>query len=860
MTGDYSRIGHDPRRAHAAVRLQQGRVALDADWNTQSAIGLRRTRAETLDAAGRSGVPMETPQGFRIRVVPGQRRLTIGAGRFYLDGLLLENFGTPSVMLGPLAESRATGSVDYAAQPFWPRPDPLPVTDGPHLVYLDTWLREVTATQDPALLEPALGGVDTTTRLQAVWQVRVLPDIGEGVTAATPLADIPGWAARTAPAMGRLTTRHATTSTAPEPCLIAASGGYRGLENQLYRVEIIAGGPVGTARFAWSRDNATIAARIEDVTAPDILTLSSTGRDGLLRFNPGDWVEITDDIREFAQSAGVMRQLRSVDHDSRRIVLTAHLPSPMVPTGIGGDTLAARGTRIRKWDQAGQVRNTAGVVLANLDGPGSDGLIPVPPAGMAIELEAGIEVLFDVATPGGVFRAGEHWCFAARSIDASLQLLDRAPPLGPHHHHVPLALLRWPGDAIDQRQPLMPRAGRISVAAAVHADAIGRRSLLVPGEELPLSALRHGIELLVRQQVTAASVNDTTLQVTADLPYQTGITSYGAPLTLGSTPVVLPGEVAVSGPGRLRWRASAETVDALGQMLARGVPRLGGIRPETAFESLNNGQDARWQLGAGNVLVQAGSGLTQSGQPPMLPMLAIARETLPSAPIFANLTVSGPARRICGIVYNFESWRDYSVFYGEHQWRPVGFSGAVSVVTMGTIDVKRGVPGPPRQRGSTAVTGSDPISYTLDLRAGKEETILGCSIRFRSGEVVTRADLGLSGPVLRAGTRMGVADGRGPENMNTPPPVFERLSVVHGNLSSQLLIPLGAAPRLLGRVVLKRGLLALADPEAFPPPIPEADYETAFWLSGAPGTYGYGYGYGYGSGWQGIGAGLLLRG
>jgi hypothetical protein len=60
--------------------------------------------------------------------------------------------------------------------------------------------------------------------------------------------------------------------------------------------------------------------------------------------------------------------------------------------------------------------------------------------------------------------------------------------------------------------------------------------------------------------------------------------------------------------------------------------------------------------------------------------------------------------------------------------------------------------------------------------------------------------------------------------------------------------------------VLKRGLLALADPEAFPPPIPEADYETAFWLSGAPGTYGYGYGYGYGSGWQGIGAGLLLRG
>lgn len=855
MTGDYSRIGHDPRHAHAAVRMQQGRVALDADWNTQSAIALRRQRAETLDAAGRSAVPMETPQAFRISVVPGQRRLSIGAGRLYLDGLLVENFGTPSDVLGPLAEARATGTVDYAAQPFWPRPDPLPGQDGPHLVYLDAWLREVTATQDPTLLEPALGGVDTTTRLQTVWQVRVLPDIGEEVTAATPLADIPGWAARTAPAMGRLTTRHATASAAPEPCLIPASGGYRGLENQLYRVEIIRGGAAGTARFAWSRDNATVAARVEEVLAPDILTLSSTGRDGLLRFNPGDWVEITDDTREFAQSSGEMRQLRSVNHDSRRIVLAAPLPAAMLPSGIGGDTLGARGTRIRKWDQAGQVRNTAGVVLANLDAAGSDGLIPVPPQGMAIELEAGIEVLFDVAIPGGIFRAGEYWCVAARSIDASLELLNRAPPLGPHHHHVPLALLRWPGDAIDQRRPLLPRAGRIEVAAAVHADPIGRRSLLVPGEELPLAALRNGIEVLVRQDVTASSVNDASLLVTVDLPYQTGIVSYGAPLTLGTTPVTLPGEVSLAGPGRLLWRASGETVDALGQMLARGVPRAGTARFETSFEALSNGQDARWQIGPGNVLVQAGSG-TFAGQQVALPMMAIAREPLRGAPLFVNLTVSQPVGRTVGLVYNYRSWRDCSIFYLTHEWRPVGFSGAISTVTAGFTEFRDGIPQVTIEQ-AVASTGSDPVSYTLDLRSDPRRLIMGCSVRFRSGETTTRSDIDLNRAPLRPDTRLGVADRRGPAGRFAQQPVFERLTALHGEGGAQVLIPLGSTPRLLGRVVLKRGLLALTDRDAFPPPIPEADYETAFWLSGAPGPYGYGYG--YGSSWQGIGAGLLLR-
>src|SRR5207247_837956 len=41
--------------------------------------------------------------------------------------------------------------------------------------YLDVWQRHLTALDDPLIREVALGGPDTTTRAQVVWQVRVLP-------------------------------------------------------------------------------------------------------------------------------------------------------------------------------------------------------------------------------------------------------------------------------------------------------------------------------------------------------------------------------------------------------------------------------------------------------------------------------------------------------------------------------------------------------------------------------------------------------------------------------------------------------------------------------------------------------------
>jgi len=88
-------------------------------------------------------------------------------------------------------------------------------------------------------------------------------------------------------------------------------------ENQLYRVEIHQAGtpisgtptypvPSGTATFKWSRDNASVATGVTAITATTSsggspasqLTVLTTGRDDVLSFSPGDWIEITDDYLE----------------------------------------------------------------------------------------------------------------------------------------------------------------------------------------------------------------------------------------------------------------------------------------------------------------------------------------------------------------------------------------------------------------------------------------------------------------------------------------------------------------------------------------------------------------------------------
>ncbi|HEV3408448.1 MAG TPA: DUF6519 domain-containing protein [Gaiellaceae bacterium] len=455
MGADVSRARFDPLRHFSSVVLQQGRLLLDADFNEYVALLDRRLRAETSDLtsfgpdpdqAGVAWVPRQTPNAFRVTASGGE--LAIGRGRMYVDGLVAENHGGAPFGFDPLLSERTrTADTPYDEQPYWPTPDPLP-SGGPHLAYLDVWQREVTHLEDPELVDVAVG-VDTSARLQTVWQVRVLPGIGSA-TCASDDDEIPGWLDVIRPSAGRLTTGTVEVAADDDPCELPPTGGYRGLENQTYRVEIHDGGAPGTATFKWSRDNGSVAVPVVEMVSPTVLRLATVGKDDVLRVSTGDWVEILDDRYELDGRPGVMRKV-TVDDAARTMTFTGTLPADLRPANA--DEAAARHLRVRRWDQSGTVRSGAGATLVDLDQPGSTGLITVPSgAGTEVVLEHGIVVSFSVATTGGVFRPGDYWMFVARTANTSVETLDDAPPRGVHHHFARLGVVTFPGSQTDCRR------------------------------------------------------------------------------------------------------------------------------------------------------------------------------------------------------------------------------------------------------------------------------------------------------------------------------------------------------------------------------------------------------------------------
>ncbi len=471
MSGDFSRNRFDPRKHFTSVLMQQGRVQLDSDWNELQDVFDRRFRAERADTLGRHAVPRRTPDAFKITRVG--ERLTIGPGRMYVDGLMPENHGDPDprqqVIDSVLHELRGP-SIDYATgQPFFPTGN-TPPPNSPYLVYLDVWQRDITFVEDPSIIEPAVG-VDTSARTQTAWRVRILENVAQLPQPLDfdPLEKSPPnfWADLIRPPAGRLSTGVAdSVNPDDDPCIIPPSGGFRGLENQLYRVEIHNEGDLGSATFKWSRDNASIAAQVTAVPGPRAVTVTSLGRDAVLRFNRGDWVELLDDRSEPDAVRGVLLRVKRVDDDARLLEFEADIPAAFTGTN---DQVAARNTRVRRWDQTS-----------------ASGELPVPDDRKPVVLEHGITVTFDVApeiVPNGEtvrlpFRSGDHWTFAARTATAQTETLIKAPARGNHHHYAPLAWIdpNVPDKVIDLRTVLPSSVGDpgpgecdVHVTAAGHA-------------------------------------------------------------------------------------------------------------------------------------------------------------------------------------------------------------------------------------------------------------------------------------------------------------------------------------------------------------------------------------------------------
>jgi hypothetical protein len=425
MSGDYTRFTFEPRNDYSGVLKQQGRVDLDADFNECLDIVDRRWRSETIDIMGHCIVPMSTPDAFLVTPT-AIGAFDIGIGRMYVDGIQVENHGLPPLeYVADLGELRGTLPVPYSDQPYLPAPLPEPLAANPgtnDLVYLDVWQREVTVLEDPTLREIALGGPDTTTRIQSAWQVRVLQNVGPADCEDT----IEAWNDLVAPSAGRLTTSAVAPPVSDDPCIVSPSGGFRGLENRLYRVEIHSTGPIGggaPAKFKWSRNNASVASEVTAIPSATQVAVQQVGKDRVLRFDVGTWIEVTDDLREFESQPGHMAQITAIDEANR--VLTF---APAIPGTINFDaTDPSRHTRVKRWDQ------TIGV-----DANGLLDVIAVP-----IDIEDGVRVEFTLDPPAGNFRVGDYWAFAARTADGSVEVLTEAPPRGILHHYCRLGFIHW---------------------------------------------------------------------------------------------------------------------------------------------------------------------------------------------------------------------------------------------------------------------------------------------------------------------------------------------------------------------------------------------------------------------------------
>lgn len=424
MKGDFSRLRFERSQNYVAVLQQQGRVALDADANEQCFIDDHLRGTETIDVIGPWGGP-EGDYGFKVTVENGA--IQIGRGRYYVEGILCENED-------PLA---------YSQQPYLINPNPTDATLLGNLqppnnsinviqVYLEVWQRLVTGLDDPCLLEPALGQADTTLRLQTVWRV-----VAEGTTIADRTATmvLPEGEIRATCCkdMTHLLVPRSTGEMMVPPmgsadecsCQPTPQAGYRGLENQLYRVEIHESGDETTATFKWSRDNGSIVVALTSSPNGTTVNVDSLGFDANLGFSANQWVELSDDTCEFGQTPnqpGSLYQIQSTNPSQLYVTV-----SPTVP---GGTVDATKNARMRRWDQFGSTAGSNGVPLS---------------VGSPVPLENGIQVQFTK----GYYLSGDYWLIPARTggqiewPPCGSNGNPCQPPQGIEIHRAPLACIQW---------------------------------------------------------------------------------------------------------------------------------------------------------------------------------------------------------------------------------------------------------------------------------------------------------------------------------------------------------------------------------------------------------------------------------
>lgn len=460
----------DPKNQQLQIFHEQGRVLIDAAHNQQVATMLHEMRMLAIAVKGRQWGP-----GFAI-----SKELNIGNGDYFVDGY----------RCSPLADRK------YADQPFYPL---IPGIDGllpplPFMAYLDVWERLVTDVSCPELRDPALEQLDAPVASQLVWQVKVEP-LTEAAAGTAATEANRKQAADTAinslreTSTGTLRAKPVSSSNESDQhssdlCEQDIDERYRGLENQLYRIEIHSSGSdlkssnsTECATFKWSRDNGASIFPISSWATGSqneklvTVQLGHNGRDARSALKAGDFVEYQDEIvilrgdlveKTQIPIAKSLLRVHSVDpYDPTLIKLAGEdLELPKAPEGwMFGDRRAF----LRRWDHS----QTQAVKVSSQTVQDSDTvvlreqsntlLVIAGEDSIWIEIENGIQIQFS----RGAYQRGDYWLIPARyATGRILWPTEAATPSSPGqspqasktvpkallprtiaHHYAPLAVV-----------------------------------------------------------------------------------------------------------------------------------------------------------------------------------------------------------------------------------------------------------------------------------------------------------------------------------------------------------------------------------------------------------------------------------
>lgn len=449
MKADISKDTFVGKKHFRDVRMQQGRVLLCSDWNEQADIVAYRSETTAKDIIGQSGTPMDDHDGNGFKIEPAlplapQPSLTISAGRFYVDGILCEN--ESDVLFNNQPD--AGGNL-------------LDTANGMYIIYLDAWLRNITAAEDTALREVALGGPDTTTRSKVVWQVKSIPEAAANCVDPLPASVINQ-------PTGRLGAKTEESTGSDNPCGLATTGGYKRLENQLYRVEIHnAGDGIDRAHttFKWSRDNGSVLTRLEKFESGNKLTVHNPGKDELLNFKKDNWVELVNDTTDLQNWPGILVKLSDVKGNVLTINTSAATLIDHKGIGLAAICDLTKNPRVRRWDSPG------GEMTVN------------PVDGTWLDLEDGVQVSF-FQQPAEKYHNGDYWLIPARTATPRIDFTEPELPRGIKHHFAKLAIAELTAAGWSVRSDCRPVFPSLTDLISLHYVG-GDGQEAMPGSSLP---------------------------------------------------------------------------------------------------------------------------------------------------------------------------------------------------------------------------------------------------------------------------------------------------------------------------------------------------------------------------------------